>query len=152
MAVVSILDSSELNYRSIILHFVLHGCSRTPERTGARRCLISPLWYVSIIKMHYYFSFQIQWGSLLPCPQVLEILKPAWRNTNAPGEAGPVFSTQSWPVTGATTMHYPAVMDRVGLGGPGSWGSGGGPVIGAPFPTTCGEKGMLCRDWLWREF
>lgn len=136
---VSIPDSSKLNYRSIILHFVLHGCSRTPGRTGALRCLISPLWYVSIIKMHYYFSFKIQWGSLLPCPQVLKILKQIQMH-QAPGEAGPVFSTQSWPVTGATAMHYPAVMDRVGLGCPGSWGSGGGPVIWAPFPTTCGER------------
>lgn len=33
----------------------------------------------------------------------------------ATGEAGPVFSTQSFPVTGAATMHYPAMIDRVGL-------------------------------------
>lgn len=33
----------------------------------------------------------------------------------ATGEAGPVFSTPSFLVTGAATMHYPAVIDRVGL-------------------------------------
>lgn len=31
------------------------------------------------------------------------------------GEAGPVFSTPSFLVTGAATMHYSAVIDRVGL-------------------------------------
>lgn len=71
----------------------------------------------------------------------------------APGEAGPVFSTQSSPVTGATTMHYPAMIDRVGLlrlGEPRRlrWG----PVIWAPFRATCGEKEILCGDWLFSEF
>ena len=71
----------------------------------------------------------------------------------ATGEAGPVFSIQSSPVTGATAMHYPAMIDRVGLcrlGEPGRlrWG----PVIWAPFHTTCREKEILCRDWLFCEF
>lgn len=71
----------------------------------------------------------------------------------ATGEAGPVFSTQSSPVTGAAAMHYAAMIDRVGLcrlGEPGRlrWG----PVIWAPFCTTCGEKRILCGDWLSSEF
>lgn len=50
-------------------------------------------------------------------------------------------------------MHYPAVIDRVGLWRPGEprrlrWG----PVIWAPFPATCGEKQILCGDWLFSEF
>lgn len=40
----------------------------------------------------------------------------------ATGEAGPVLSTQSSLVTGAATMHYPAVIDRVGLCGLGELG------------------------------
>lgn len=40
----------------------------------------------------------------------------------ATGEAGPVFSTPSFLVTGAATMHYPAVIDRVGLCGLGELG------------------------------
>lgn len=52
----------------------------------------------------------------------------------APGEAGPVFSTQSCSVTGAATMHYPAMIDRVGLCRLGELGRlRWGPVIWAPF-------------------
>lgn len=65
----------------------------------------------------------------------------------ATGEAGPVLSTPSFLVTGAATMHYPAVIDRVGLCRPGSrarlrWG----PVALAPFHTTCREQEKLCWD------
>lgn len=74
---VSILYLSKLNYSLIISHPVLHRCLPTPERTGPFCRLISLLCYVFIIKMHYYFFFKIQWESLLPRPQVLEILKPA---------------------------------------------------------------------------
>ena len=71
----------------------------------------------------------------------------------ATGEAGPVFSTQSFPVTGATTMHYPAMIDRVGLCRLGELGRlRWGPVIWAPFHTTCREKEILRWDWLLREF
>lgn len=71
----------------------------------------------------------------------------------ATGEAGPVFSTQSFPVTGAATKHYPAMIDRVGLCRLGEprrlrWG----PVIWAPFHATCREKQILGRDWLFSEF
>lgn len=71
----------------------------------------------------------------------------------ATGEAGPVFSTQSFPVTGATTMHYPAMIDRVGLCRLGELGRlRWGPVIWAPFHATCREKEILRRDWLFSEF
>lgn len=71
----------------------------------------------------------------------------------ATGEAGPVFSTQSSPVTGATTMHYPAMIDRVGLCRLGELGRlRWGPVIWAPFHATCREKEILCWDWLFSEF
>lgn len=64
------------------------------------------------------------------------------------GEAGPVFNTQSFPVTGAACMHYPAMIDRVGLCRLGNrvwfrWG----PVIPALCCTTCREKEKLCQDW-----
>lgn len=71
----------------------------------------------------------------------------------ATGEAGPVFSTQSFPVTGAATMRYPAMIDRVGfcrLGEPRRLRRG--PVIWAPFHATCREKQILCGDWLFSEF
>lgn len=94
-----------------------------------------------------------------PHPQVLKILKTSpgeIQMHKATGEAGSqVFSTQSFPVTGATTMHYPAMIDRVGLCRLGElggleWGS----VIWAHFPrTTCREKEILYSwDWLLREF
>lgn len=65
----------------------------------------------------------------------------------ATGEAGPVLSTPSFLVTGAATMHYPAVIDRVGLCRPGSWARlRWGPGALALFHTTCREQGKLCWD------
>lgn len=62
----------------------------------------------------------------------------------ATGEAGPVLSTPSFLVTGAATMHYPAVIDRVGLCRPGSWARlRWGPGALAPFHATCREQGKL---------
>lgn len=65
----------------------------------------------------------------------------------ATGEAGPVLSTPSFLVTGAATMHYPAVIDRVGLCRPESWAwLRWGPGALAPLHTTCREQGKLCWD------
>lgn len=58
------------------------------------------------------------------------------------GEAGPVFNTQSFPVTGAACMHYPAMIDRVGLCRLGNWAwFRWGLVILALCCTTCGGGG-----------
>lgn len=156
MATVSILYLSKLNYSLIILHPALDQWSRTPEQTGAFCCLISLLCYALITKTHYYFFFKIQWESLFPHPPSSENSQtgPGEMQTHkATGEAGPVFSTQSFAVTGATRMHYPAMIDRVGLCRLGELGRlRWGPVIWVPFHTTCREKGSLCKDGLFSEF
>lgn len=65
----------------------------------------------------------------------------------ATGEAGPVLSTPSFLVTGTATMHYPAVIDRVGLCRPGSWARlRWGPGALPPFHDTCREQGKLPWD------
>lgn len=66
----------------------------------------------------------------------------------ATGEAGPVLSTQSSLVTGAATMHYPAVIDRVGLCGLGH-GSDGALSSWLHFMLPVGKR-KLCRDWCYR--
>lgn len=68
--------------------------------------------------MHYYFFFQNTMGippSPPPSSENSQTSPGEIQMHKATGEAGPVFSTQSFPVTGATTMHYPAMIDRVGL-------------------------------------
>lgn len=139
-----ILYLSKLNYGLIILQPRAGPVFSTPERTGAFCCLISLLCYVWVIKMHYSFFFQNTMGIPPSPPPISENSQSGpgeIQMHKATGEAGPVFSTQSFPVTGATTMHYPAMIDRVGLCRLGEWGGSDGVLsFGFHFILPVGKR------------
>lgn len=70
-----------------------------------------------IIKKVLLFSFQNTMGRFLPLPQVLKILKPPWRYTNAQssGRSRPGVEHSIMRCQGAAAVRYPVVIDRVGL-------------------------------------